>query len=123
MRRFLRGVTSPESASISPASIFSSVDLPLPLGPMRPIRSPSLTVNETSRKRFVAPKDFETDCALSRSAKLLQKFEDSSKRFALSFYALYAEKSCADVLPPAVFRDHPRPELPRRTMPHMLRVA
>src|SRR5271170_7166173 len=70
MRRFLRGVTSPESGSISPEIILSNVDLPLPLGPISPIRSPSLTVNETSRKSVVAPKVLVTDWALSNSAKL-----------------------------------------------------
>ena len=53
-----------------PASILSSVDLPLPFGPIRPIRSPSLTVNEISRKREVAPKAFDDRlCALSRRAQ------------------------------------------------------
>src|SRR5579875_935856 len=66
MRRFLRGVIWPASGAISPASILSSVDLPLPFGPISPMRSPSFTVNDTSRNRIVAPNDFATDWAFSR---------------------------------------------------------
>ncbi len=42
---------------VSPARMRSSVDLPEPFGPIRPMRSPSLTVNEIPRKSVVAPKD------------------------------------------------------------------
>ena len=42
----LRMATSPLSGSTRPERISSSVDLPEPFGPIRPMRSPSETVNE-----------------------------------------------------------------------------
>jgi hypothetical protein len=47
----------------------SSVDLPDPLGPINPIRSPSETVKETFWKRGFAPKAFEISCALMMGGK------------------------------------------------------
>ena len=40
------------------------MDLPAPLGPMRPIRSPSSTVRETLKKSGLAPNCLVTDWAL-----------------------------------------------------------
>ena len=40
--------TVPTSGRITPLIIFSSVDLPEPLRPIRPIDSPALTLKETS---------------------------------------------------------------------------
>jgi hypothetical protein len=42
----------------------ASEDLPAPLGPIRPIRSPSFTAKEIFSKRGVAPKRLDTPCAL-----------------------------------------------------------
>src|ERR1035437_4978101 len=64
MRARLRVATSPESVSCSPASTASSVDLPAPLGPIRPMRSPSDTGKLMSWKRGTAPKRFDRPCAL-----------------------------------------------------------
>src|SRR3954449_13445288 len=64
MRVRLRKATSPESGSSSPARMRSSVDLPEPLGPMSPMRLPSETVNERSRKSGTAPKLLVIPCAL-----------------------------------------------------------
>ncbi len=61
----LRNDTSPLSAAISPARILSSVDLPDPFGPIRPMRSPSEMVNETFWKSGFAPKAFVISCALT----------------------------------------------------------
>src|ERR1041384_6739502 len=49
----------PSSVSTVPANIFRSVDLPEPLGPIRPMRSPSETVNDTFWKSGFAPKALE----------------------------------------------------------------
>src|ERR1039458_2619463 len=64
MRARLRVATSPESASCSPASTASSVDLPAPFGPIRPMRSPSDTGKLISSKRGTAPNRFDRPCAL-----------------------------------------------------------
>ena len=40
------------------------MDLPAPLGPMRPMRSPSSTVSETLKKSGLAPNCLVTDWAL-----------------------------------------------------------
>src|SRR6202030_312164 len=58
MRIRLRTAISPSSALSVPARIRSRVDLPDPLGPMSPMRSPSETVKETFWKRGSAPNDF-----------------------------------------------------------------
>src|SRR5580658_4366246 len=63
MRARLREETSPASVSSSPARTFNNVDLPAPFGPIKPIRSPSETVNEISSNRGTAPKRFDTPCA------------------------------------------------------------
>ena len=59
----LRTAISPLSGRTSPARIRSSVDFPEPFGPIRPMRSPSETVNETFWKSGFAPKCFEIPCA------------------------------------------------------------
>src|SRR6266536_4179236 len=56
--------TFPLSGSSVPARIRSKVDLPEPFGPIKPIRSPSDPVNDTSWKSGCAPKDFEIFWAL-----------------------------------------------------------
>ena len=40
------------------------MDLPAPLGPIRPMRSPSWTAQEMLSKRGVAPKRLEIFCAI-----------------------------------------------------------
>ena len=55
MRTRLRTASSPSSESICPARIPSSVDFPEPFGPIKPIRSPSDTVNDTFWKSGLAP--------------------------------------------------------------------
>ncbi len=57
--------SSPESVSTWPARMRSNVDLPEPLGPIRPMRSPSEMVNETFWKSGLAPKDFVISWALT----------------------------------------------------------
>ena len=47
--------TSPADAATSPVIACSVVDLPAPLGPMRPTISPSSTVNETPRTAGTEP--------------------------------------------------------------------
>src|SRR5580704_16902717 len=64
MRARLRVATSPESGSCSPARTARRVDLPAPLGPMRPMRSPSETGKLMSWKRGTAPKRLDRPCAL-----------------------------------------------------------
>ena len=61
----LRKDTSPLSAVTSPARIRSNVDLPEPLGPISPIRSPSEMVKETFWKSGFAPKVLVICCALT----------------------------------------------------------
>src|SRR5579859_2250976 len=60
-----RTAISPSSVSTLPARIRISVDLPEPLGPISPMRSPSETVKETSWNSGVAPKAFEIPWALT----------------------------------------------------------
>jgi hypothetical protein len=63
-RSRFRNAISPSSGVSSAAKIRNKVDLPEPFGPMRPMRSPAVTVNETFWKRGLAPKAFEIPCAL-----------------------------------------------------------
>src|SRR5580700_10933634 len=62
--------TFPLSGCTRPWRISSSVDLPEPLGPIRPIRSPSDTVNEIFWKSGAVPYRFESPCALIIGGKL-----------------------------------------------------
>jgi len=62
-KRF-RTATSPWSGFSVPARIRNNVDFPEPFGPIRPIRSPSETVKETSSKSGLAPNAFVIFCAL-----------------------------------------------------------
>ena len=64
MRARLRKETSPESACCSAPRMARSVDLPAPLGPIRPMRSPSWTAKVMFSKRGVAPKRLEMFCAI-----------------------------------------------------------
>jgi hypothetical protein len=50
----------PLSGETSPRINENSVDLPAPLGPTKPIRSPRLTWSETSSKSARPAKDFES---------------------------------------------------------------
>jgi hypothetical protein len=86
MRVRLRTATSPESAEIKPARIFSSVDLPDPFGPIRPMRAPSETVKETSRKSVVAPNAFEIPWALISGGILLYQ-DIATTPFSISQYS------------------------------------
>src|SRR6266851_855295 len=63
-RSRFRNAISPSSGVSSAAKIRNKVDLPEPFGPMRPMRSPSVTVNETFWKRGFDPKAFEIPWAL-----------------------------------------------------------
>jgi len=65
----LRIATSPSSGVTRPSSIASSVDLPEPFGPTMPMRSPSFTMNEISRKSGVAPKRLANFFALMIGGK------------------------------------------------------
>src|SRR5205823_9973861 len=50
----------PLSGETSPSRSANKVDLPAPLGPTNPIRSPRLTWSETSSKSAWPAKDFES---------------------------------------------------------------
>src|SRR3984885_5902511 len=65
----LRMATSPLSGFTRPKRISSKVDLPEPLGPIRPILSPSDTVNEISSKSGASPYRFDSPCALMIGGK------------------------------------------------------
>ncbi|MNI39889.1 hypothetical protein D3C73_940820 [compost metagenome] len=54
--RLVPALTSPFCGCSSPSSSFSSVVLPLPLGPIRPMRSPRRMVVEKSRTIVRSPK-------------------------------------------------------------------
>ena len=58
----------PESGSSIPARIFTSVDLPEPLGPIRPMRSPSEMVSEMFSNNGRAPNVFSSVRQLIRCA-------------------------------------------------------
>src|SRR3984957_15352685 len=60
MPSFLGRETSPLVGSISPVSIFISVDLPAPLGPVIPYRRPSKKVVDTSANKTRGPKRIVT---------------------------------------------------------------
>src|SRR5712671_3377022 len=60
---------SPLSGSMRPEMIPSSVDFPEPLGPIRPMRSPSDTVKEIFWKSGVIPNFFEIPLALTIGGK------------------------------------------------------
>ena len=66
----LRMATSPLSACTRPCRISSRVDLPEPFGPIRPMRSPSDTVNEIFRKSGAIPYRLDKPCALIIGGKL-----------------------------------------------------
>src|ERR1700723_331143 len=67
----LRTARSPLSGFTRPYKISSKVDLPEPLGPIRPMRSPSDTVNEIFLNRGATPNFFERSCALMIGPELL----------------------------------------------------
>jgi hypothetical protein len=54
---------SPASGGSAPAMIFSSVDLPAPLAPTRPLTLPSTTSKSTPCKAGTAPKRLLTPLA------------------------------------------------------------
>ena len=60
----LRTARSPLSGFTRPYRISRSVDFPEPFGPIRPMRSPSETVNEIFLKSGATPNFFERSCAL-----------------------------------------------------------
>src|SRR5205807_5104964 len=61
----------PLSGEVSPRINENNVDLPAPLGPTNPIRSPRLTCSETSSKSARPAKDFESweTVSISESAQ------------------------------------------------------
>src|ERR1035441_867702 len=67
MRVLRRKEIDPESGSSRPARIRSSVDLPAPLGPMSPSRSPSEIPSEIFSKSAREPKLLESEAQLARS--------------------------------------------------------
>ena len=60
----------PYRACTRPCKISRSVDLPEPLGPISPMRSPSETVNEIFWNSGAVPYRFESPCALIIGGKL-----------------------------------------------------
>src|ERR1700690_2494677 len=76
--------TLPLSGCTRPWSISRSVDLPEPLGPIRPMRSPSETVNEIFWKSGAVPYRFESPCALIIGGKL----------FGLLLESVYPRRVC-----------------------------
>ena len=71
----------PRSADAVSARMRSSVDLPAPFGPMRPMRSFSSTVKLTPSKRGRAPKDAVSCCASRRIAMRGRSPYDTGPRF------------------------------------------
>ena len=65
-------VTRPASGSSRPARILSSVDLPPPLRPTIPMRSPSEIPSDTSTNRGMISKAFETPSILMMLRALAQ---------------------------------------------------
>src|ERR1700733_1489276 len=66
-----RTASSPLSGFTRPYRISSKVDLPEPLGPIRPIWSPSDTVNEIFLNSGATPNFLERSCALMIGPELL----------------------------------------------------
>src|SRR5580704_18668034 len=62
----------------------SSVDLPEPLGPIRPMRARSSTVKLTSRNSGSAPNDFEIPWALRIGGKFVLQFVVSNRQQSVS---------------------------------------
>jgi len=62
--------TLPSSGFISPEMILSSVDLPLPLTPTRPIRCPCLSVRVTSDSTRFITKLFPIPCRDSSTMRI-----------------------------------------------------
>src|SRR5690349_18521678 len=60
MVAFFSIATAPLSGGTSPTRSANKVDLPAPLGPTNPIRSPRLTWSDTSSKSARPAKDFES---------------------------------------------------------------
>src|SRR5947199_6593292 len=71
MRVPLRSEREPASGSSSPARIFKSVDLPEPLGPTSPTRSPSKRPNVRFSNSGRAPNCFDTDSQERRRGREL----------------------------------------------------
>ena len=67
-----QGERVPLSGSSTPARIFSKVDFPAPLGPIRPTRSPSHKPKESPVKRTCAPKALLIASQLSRTGRLME---------------------------------------------------
>src|ERR1035438_1499598 len=67
MRVLRRSEIEPESGSSRPARICSSVDLPAPLGPISPSRSPSEIPSEIFSKSTREPKLLASAVQLARS--------------------------------------------------------
>src|ERR1700722_8450009 len=76
MPSFLGRETSPLVGSISPVSIFISVDLPAPLGPVIPYRRPSKKVVDTSSNKTRGPKRIVTLLIESMSLVLYRKWRE-----------------------------------------------
>ena len=62
--------STPLSSGIWPAMIFSSDDLPVPLRPMRPMRSLGCTVRFARSSNGVKPKASSASCKVSRAMEL-----------------------------------------------------
>ena len=68
-----------------PAMIFTSVDLPAPLSPIRPTTSPASSENDTSLTAWMAPKCLETlisssiatDCPSTQATAILVQYGQS----------------------------------------------
>src|SRR5437867_8464772 len=73
MVAFFSIATVPLSGETSPSRSANKVDLPAPLGPTNPIRSPRLTWSETSSKSARPAKDFESceTVSIAESAQCL----------------------------------------------------
>src|SRR5262252_5763819 len=73
---FCRGSPSmstwPLDGSCRPRMTRSRVVLPAPLGPMRPVNSPSRIVNETSLSTWRPPSDTPMPSSLSRSVRVVR---------------------------------------------------
>src|ERR1700739_1043738 len=64
----------PRSGVSIPVSIRTSVDLPLPLGPIKPCTEPGTTDKLTPSSARVRPNDLEMSCTATRGAVMVSDF-------------------------------------------------
>ena len=102
----LRMATFPLSGSMRPERISSSVDLPEPFGPIRPMRSPSDTVKEISWNSGATPNrfrqslgaDYRRQCSKSSFTGNLTRCERTTSMFKLACSGLFFFRRCGSTI-------------------------